>query len=57
MDRKIYVEVKVKLIIRADEGVEVGEIIDEMDYNFTDGTDKAQIEDTEILGYEVTDSK
>jgi hypothetical protein len=57
MDRKIYVEVKVRLIIRADEGVEVDEIIQEMDYNFADQTGKADIEDMEIRDFEVTDSK
>jgi hypothetical protein len=57
MDRKIYVEVKVRLIIRADEGVEVSEIIQEMDYNFVDKTGKADIEDMEIRDFEVTDSK
>jgi hypothetical protein len=57
MDRKIYVEVKVRLIVRADEGVSVDEIIQEMDYNFTDKTGKADIEDMEIKDFEVTDSK
>jgi hypothetical protein len=53
--RKVYVEVKVKLIINCDEGLEISQIIDEMDYSFTTG--KAEIEDTEILDHEVTDSK
>jgi hypothetical protein len=57
MDRKIYVEVKVRLIIRADEGVEVGQIVNEMEYNFSDTTGKADIEDSEVCGFEVTDRK
>ena len=56
-DRKAYVEVKVKLIIRADEGEEISHILDEMDYNFSDTTGNATIEDTEILDYEIKDSK
>lgn len=55
--RKVFVEVKVKLVINIDEGVELSEIIDEMDYDFTDTTTKADIEDTEILSHEVIDSK
>jgi hypothetical protein len=57
MSRKVYVEVKVKLIMNVDEGMEISEVIDEMSYGFTDNTGAADIEDTEILGYEVTDSK
>jgi len=55
--RKVTVEVKVKLVINADEGVEIAEILDEMDYNFDDTTGKADIEDAEILDYNVKDSK
>lgn len=57
MSRKVTVEVKVKLTINADEGVEISKIIEEMDYNFVDQTGSADIEDTEILEHEVTDSK
>jgi hypothetical protein len=56
-DRKVYVNVKVRLIIRADEGEEIQHILDEMDYSFKDTTGKAQIEDMEIQDYEITDSK
>ena len=55
--RKVYVEVKVKLVLEMEEGVEVGEVIDEMDYDFTSNTTNADIVDTEILDHEVTDSK
>ena len=55
--RTVTVEVKVKLSMKVDEGVEIGDIISEMDYNFSDTTTQADIEDTEILGYEVTDSR
>lgn len=56
-DRKVVVEIKVKLLIRADEGQEISEVIDEMDYSFEDTTGGADIEDTEILDYEITDSR
>ena len=57
MSRKMQVEVKVRLSIRADDDIELSEIMDEIDYNFSDTTTKAEVEDTEILDYEVTDSK
>jgi hypothetical protein len=55
--RKVYVDVKIKVIMNMDEGIEVGDVIDEMDYDFTSNTDGVDIEDTEVLDYEVTDSK
>jgi hypothetical protein len=58
MSRKVYVEVKVRLILNADDDdADVGEILDEMEYCFRDTTGNADVEDTEILGYEITDSK
>ena len=55
--RKVYVEVISRLIINMDDGVEVGDVISEMDYNFVSGSDGADIIETEIRGFEVTDSK
>jgi len=40
-----------------DEAIEVGEVINEMDYSFQSGTDGVDINDTEIDDYVVTDSK
>ena len=57
MSRKVFVEVKVRLVINADEGVDIGNVINEADYNFTSQTEGAEIEDTEILDHEITDSK
>lgn len=56
-DRKVYVDVQVRLIIRQDEGVETTEVLENMDYNFSDQTGQATIEDTEIRDWQVTDSK
>ncbi len=55
--RKVYVEVKVKLILNMDEGIEVGEVIDDINYEFLSNTEGVDVEDTEILDYNVTDSK
>ena len=56
-NRKVYLEMKVRLVVRVDEGTEVSNVVDEMEYDFQDTTGAATVEDTEILGYEITDSK
>lgn len=53
----MYVEWSVRLTIIAEEGIELSEIISEMDYNFISKTKDADIYSTEFLGYELTDSK
>ena len=55
--RKVYLELKIKMRMTVNEGVDVAEIIDELDYHFSDTTTKATVEDTEIVDYEITDSK
>ena len=56
-DRKVYVNVTARLNIRVDEGVDINEVLDEMDYDFTSQTNGADIEDTEITDWDITDSK
>ena len=55
--RTVTVKVEAKLTMKVDEGVEVSEIIDEMEYSFSDTTTKATIEDAEITDFEVVDSR
>ena len=55
--RTVTVKVEAKLIMKVDEGVEVSEVIDEMEYSFVDTTTRANIEDAEITDYEVVDSR
>jgi len=57
MSRKVYVNVTTRLIINADDGVDIDEVIQEMDYHFDSQVDGADIEDTEIVEHEITDSK
>jgi len=57
MARKIYVTVTTRLIINADDDQNISDVLSEMDYDFTSNTDGADIVDTEILNWEVTDSK
>lgn len=56
-DRKVYVTVTTKLVLRVDEGVEVSEIMNEMDYSFKDTTGKATVEDSSMEDFEITNSK
>ena len=55
--RTVFIELKVKLVIKANEDAVISDIIDEMDYNFTDTTTTADIEDSEILDFDIVDSK
>jgi hypothetical protein len=55
--RKIFVDLTVRLVIDMEEGVELFDVIDLMDYNFTSKTANADIVDMEIADYVVTDSK
>jgi hypothetical protein len=58
MSLKVYVNMKVRLVIDMDEGVELSSVIDDLNYDFDTGIrDDAGIVDTEILDYEVVDSK
>ncbi len=56
-DRRVVVHVKVKLIMDVEEGVSVDTIIQDMDYNFNFTGEEATINDTEIIDFEVIDSK
>ena len=57
MDRKVYVNVTTKLIFRVDEGQSIYEVLENMDYSFKSDSDNAEILETEILDWEVVDSK
>lgn len=55
--RKVYLTVKTRLILRIDEDVSIPEVIDEMYYDFRSQSDGADIEDMEIIDFDVDDSK
>lgn len=55
--RKVYVELKVRLIILQDDDIETSDVINELDFSFSDTTTKANIVDESIIDYEITDSK
>jgi hypothetical protein len=57
-DRKVYVTVTTRLILRVDQGVEVTEVLENMDYDFIPSDNyHADVEDSEIKCWEITDSK
>ena len=57
MSRKVYVNVTARLIIRANDDQNIEDVLENMDYSFTSQSDGADIEDTEITDWKITDSK
>ena len=55
--RKVIVKLEMLLVTMVDEGVEISDVISELDYEVNDTTTAADILDTEITDYEVIDSK
>lgn len=55
--RYMTVHVSFKFGIRADEGVELSQIMAELERQFSDSTGQAEIEDDEMLDYELIDSR
>ncbi len=55
--RKVTVKLEMKIVMSVDEGMKISEVIQELDYQVTDTTTAADILDTEIVDYEVIDSK
>lgn len=54
MYRTAVVELKVKLIMKVDEGVEIADVVDGMVFT---PSDAATVDDSTILDYEVKDSR
>ena len=56
-DRKVTIHLKVNLILRIDEGIDVNDAVNELDYEFSAPADHTTVEDFSIEDYEVIDSK
>jgi len=54
--RKVTIKLGVNVVMLVDEGIEISEVVNELDYNVNDTTAAADILDTEIIDYEVIDS-
>ena len=55
--RKVTVKLEMRVVMSVDEGVEISQVVNELDYQVNDTTTAADILDTEITDYEVVDSK
>ena len=55
--RKVTLQLEMRVVLLVDEGVEISDVVNELDYTVNDTTTAADILDTEISGYEVVDSK
>ena len=49
--------IEARLIIRANEDVDIESVLENMDYSFSSTTDDADIDDMEIVHWEIEDSK
>ncbi len=55
--RKVTIKLEMRIVMSVDEGVEVSEVVNELDYNVNDTTTAADILDTEITDFDIVDSK
>jgi hypothetical protein len=57
MARKVYLEVKVRVILNLDDDTTVTKAMEEVDYSFNSNSKYFDVLDTEILDWEIIDSK
>jgi len=55
--RKITIKLEMQVVMRVNEGVEISDVVNELNYDVRDTTTAADILNTEITNYEVIDSK
>ena len=55
--RKVTIKLEMRIVMSVDEGVEISEVVNELDYQVNDTITAADILDTEITGYEIVESK
>jgi hypothetical protein len=55
--RRVFIDVIVKVILDMDDGCEVNDFVENMDYNLISTTEGIDVFDTEITDYNVRDSK
>ena len=54
--RKVTIKLQIRVVMSVNEGVEISEVVNELDYQLIDTTTAADILDTEITDYEIEDS-
>ena len=60
--KTVYVKMEISLTMKVNQDVDVSEVLDEIDYVFSDTTGKAKVTDAQIMdrcisGWEDTNSK
>ncbi len=55
--RKVTIRLEMRVVMAVDEGIEISEVVNELDYTVNATTTAADILDTEITRYEVVDSR
>lgn len=53
--RRIYIDLKVRVIVNANDDVDLTDIIQELNYEFLSNNEQFDIVDTEITDYELID--
>ena len=54
--RKVTIKLAMRVVMSVDEGIEISQVVNELDYQLNDTTTAADILDIEITDYEVVDS-
>ena len=55
--RKVIIKLEMRIVMSVNEGIEISQVVNELDYQVNDTTTSANILDTEIIDYEIEDSK
>ena len=55
--RKVIIKLEMRIVMSVNEGIEISKVVNELDYQVNDTTTSANILDTEIIDYEIEDSK
>lgn len=55
--RTVVIEVKVRMVLKVDEGIQIQDVVNDFDYDFKDQTGHCDVEDMEITDHEVVDSR
>jgi hypothetical protein len=55
--RKVTIKLEMRIVMSVNEGIEISQVVNELDYQINDTTTAADILVTEITDYEVLDSK
>ena len=55
--RKVTIKLEMRIVMSVNEGIEISQVVNELDCQINDTTTPANVLDTEIIDYEIEDSK